>query len=105
QIGIGAIPNAVLQYLTDKKDLGVHSEMFTDGLIDLIEAGIVNNSRKTFHPGKVVASFCIGTRRLYDYVDGNPMFEFRPTDYVSSPLNIAQNSKMVAINTALEVDL
>jgi acyl-CoA hydrolase/GNAT superfamily N-acetyltransferase len=105
QVGIGAIPNAVLQHLMDKKDLGVHTEMFTDGLIDLIEAGVVNNSRKTFHPGKVMASFCMGTRRLYDYVDGNPMFEFHPTDYNSSPVNIARNYKMVAINTALEVDI
>ncbi|MCL5026330.1 MAG: hypothetical protein M1531_07545, partial [Chloroflexi bacterium] len=105
QVGIGAIPNAVLPYLMDKKDLGVHTEMFSDGLIDLIEAGVVNNSRKTFHPGKVLAAFCVGTRRLYDYIDGNPMFEFQPTDYTSSPINIARNYKMVAINTALEVDI
>lgn len=105
QMGIGTIPNAVLQYLLDKKDLGVHTEMFTDGIVDLIEAGVVNNSRKTFHPGKILAAFCIGTRRLYDYIDGNPMFEFHPTDYNSSPLNIARNYKMVAINTALEVDI
>jgi len=105
QVGIGAIPNAVLQYLTDKKDLGVHTEMFTDGLIDLIEAGVITNARKTFHPGKALASFCIGTRRLYDYIDRNPMFEFHPTDYNSSPINIAKNYKMVAINTALEVDI
>jgi len=105
QIGIGSIPNAVLQYLTDKKDLGIHTEMFSDGVIDLIEAGVVNNSRKTFHPGKVVAAFCVGTRRLYDYIDENPMFEFHPTDHTSSPINIARNYKMVAINTALEVDI
>mgnify|MGYP005848489195 CR=1 FL=1 len=105
QIGIGAIPNAVLQYLADKRDLGVHTEMFTDGIIDLIEEGVINNSRKTFHPGKVLASFCMGTRRLYDFIDGNPMFEFQPTDYNSSPINIAKNHKMVAINTALEVDM
>ncbi len=105
QVGIGDIPNAVLPYLMDKKDLGVHTEMFSDGLIDLIEAGVVNNSRKTFHPGKVLAAFCIGTRRLYDYIDSNPMFEFHPTDYNSSPFNIARNHKMVAINTAIEVDI
>jgi len=105
QIGIGAIPNAVLQHLGDKKDLGIHTEMFTDGLIDLIENGIVTNRRKTFHPGKVIAAFCIGTRRLYDYIDGNPRFEFHPTDYTSVPSNIARNNKMVAINTALEVDI
>ncbi|TAK33344.1 MAG: GNAT family N-acetyltransferase [Chloroflexota bacterium] len=105
QIGVGTIPNAVLHYLFDKRDLGIHTEMFSDGLIDLIETGVVNNKRKSFHPGKVVAAFCIGTRRLYDYIDGNPIFEFHPTDYTSSPLNIARNDKMVAINTALEVDI
>jgi acyl-CoA hydrolase/RimJ/RimL family protein N-acetyltransferase len=105
QSGIGRIPNAVLYGLQTKKDLGVHTEMFSDGLIDLIESGVVNNSKKTFHPGKVLATFCIGTRRLYDYIDNNPMFEFHPVDYNSSPLNIAQNYKMVAINTALQVDL
>jgi acyl-CoA hydrolase/GNAT superfamily N-acetyltransferase len=105
QAGIGRIPNAVLYGLSEKRDLGVHTEMFSDGLIDLIEAGVVNNSKKTFHPGKVLATFCIGTRRLYDYVDNNPMFEFRPVDYNSSPINIARNEKMVAINTALQVDI
>ena len=105
QVGIGKIPNAVLHYLVDKKDLGVHTEMISDGIIDLIEAGVVNNSKKTFHPGKILAAYCIGTRRLYDYVDNNPMFEFHPTDYNSWPVNIARNRKMVAINTALEVDL
>ncbi len=105
QVGIGAVPNAILYGLSDKKDLGVHTEMFSDGLIDLIEAGVINNSKKTFHPGKVLATFCIGTRRLYDYVNNNPMFEFRPVDYNSSPINIAKNDKMVAINTALQVDI
>lgn len=105
QVGIGAIPNAVLHYLADKKDLGVHTEMFSDGLIDLIESGVITNAKKTFHPGKVLATFCIGTRRLYDYIDNNPMFEFHPVDYNSSPINIAKNEKMVAINTALEVDI
>ena len=105
QVGIGKIPNAVLYYLAEKKDLGVHTEMLSDGFIDLIEAGVINNSKKTFHPGKCLAAYCIGTRRLYDYVDNNPMFEFHPTDYNSSPINIAKNEKMVAINTALEVDL
>jgi acyl-CoA hydrolase/GNAT superfamily N-acetyltransferase len=105
QVGIGRIPNAVLYGLADKKDLGVHTEMFSDGLINLIEAGVVNNSKKTFHPGKILATFCIGTQRLYDYVNNNPMFEFRPVDYNSSPINIAKNDKMVAINTALQVDI
>lgn len=105
QAGIGRIPNAVLYGLAEKRDLGVHTEMFTDGLIDLIESGVVNNTQKTFHPGKVLATFCVGTRRLYDYVDNNPIFEFRAVDYNSSPLNIARNHRMVAINTALQVDM
>lgn len=105
QIGIGNIPNAVLYGLSDKKDLGIHTELFSDSLIDLIESGVVNNSKKTFHPGKVLATFCIGTRRLYDYVDNNPIFEFHPVEYNSSPINIAKNEKMVAINTALQVDI
>ena len=105
QVGIGAVPNAILYGLKSKKDLGVHTEMFSDGLIDLIEAGVVNNSKKQFHPGKILATFCIGTRRLYDYVNNNPMFEFLPVDYNSSPINIAKNEKMVAINTALQVDI
>ncbi|MFH1084583.1 MAG: acetyl-CoA hydrolase/transferase C-terminal domain-containing protein, partial [Chloroflexota bacterium] len=105
QAGIGRIPNAVLYGLQEKKDLGVHTEMFSDGLIDLIESGVVNNARKTFHTGKVLATFCVGTRRLYDYVDNNPMFEFHPVDYNSNPINVAKNEKMVAINTALQVDM
>lgn len=105
QIGIGRIPSAVLHYLTDKRDMGVHTCMFSDGIIDLIESGVINNSRKTFHEGKILASFCIGTRRLYDYVENNPLFEFHPTDYTASPVNIARNERMVAINTALEVDI
>ncbi|MCK4350576.1 MAG: acetyl-CoA hydrolase/transferase family protein, partial [Candidatus Krumholzibacteria bacterium] len=105
QTGIGSIPNAVLYGLSGKKDLGVHTGMFSDGLIDLIESGVVNNSRKTFHPGKVLATSCIGTRRLYDYIDNNPMFEFHPVEYNSCPIHIARNENMVAINTALQVDL
>ncbi|MBN2006830.1 MAG: GNAT family N-acetyltransferase [Anaerolineae bacterium] len=105
QVGIGSVPNAILYGLMDKKDLGVHTEMFSDGLIDLIEAGVITNARKTFHPGKILATFCLGTRRLYDYVDNNPIFEFNPVDYNSLPSNIAQNNKMIAINTALQVDI
>ncbi len=105
QAGIGAIPNAVLKHLMDKKNIGVHTEMFSDGLIDLYEAGVITNTHKTFHQGKVVAAFCIGTRRLYDTVHNNPVFEFYPTDYVSDPRNISRNDDMVAINSALEVDL
>jgi len=108
QLGIGAIPAAVLDYLAsarDKKDLGIHTEMLTDRVVDVIEAGVITNTRKTLHPGKAVCSFCLGTRRLYDFVNRNPFFEFRPADYVNDPFVIAQNERMVAINAALEVDL
>ncbi len=105
QVGYGGIPNALLSYLKDKRDLGVHTEVFSDSLIDLIEAGVVNCRRKTLHPGKVVASFAMGSQRLYDYIDNNPMFEFHPVDYTNDPFVIAQNDKMVSINSALEVDL
>jgi len=104
QIGYGGIPNALLGYLQEKKDLGVHTEVFSDGIIDLIEKKIINNHRKTLHPGKVVASFAMGSRKLYDYIDNNPMFEFYPVDYTNDPFVIAQNDKMVSINSALEVD-
>ncbi len=105
QTGVGKIPNSVFPYLTHKKDLGVHTETFTDGLIDLIESGVVTCRKKSLHPGKVVASFCMGTRRLYDYVHNNPLFEFRPCQYVNDPYVIAQNDRMVSINSALTVDL
>ncbi|MCD6499518.1 MAG: GNAT family N-acetyltransferase [Deltaproteobacteria bacterium] len=105
QAGIGSIPNAVLNHLMDKRDLGIHTEMFSDGILDLYEAGVITNRRKTFHPGKIVAAFCLGSQRLYDMIDDNPVFEFYPTDYVSDPRNIAKNDNMVAINSALEIDL
>jgi acyl-CoA hydrolase/ribosomal protein S18 acetylase RimI-like enzyme len=105
QMGIGKIPDAVLQALSGHRHLGIHTEMFSDGLLAAIESGVVDNSRKTLHPGKIVASFCIGTRRLYDWVHQNPHVEFHPTEYVNSPLVIAQNDRMMAINSALEVDL
>jgi 4-hydroxybutyrate CoA-transferase len=105
QMGIGEIPDAVLLYLKDKKDLGVHTELFSDGVIDLIEAGVINNAAKTIHRGKCVAGFALGSQRLYDYIDNNPMFEFHPQDYVNDPFVIAQNSKQIAINSAIEVDL
>ncbi len=105
QVGYGGIPNALLLYLKDKKDLGVHTEVFSDGIIDLIEAGVITNRKKTLHPGKVVASFAMGSQRLYQYIDNNPMFEFHPVDYTNDPLVIAQNEKMVSINSALEIDL
>jgi len=105
QMGIGKIPDAVLRSLDDRKDLGVHTEMFSDGIIDLMDRGIINNRRKTFHPGKTVTSFCMGTKRLYDFVDKNPHVEFYPSEYVNSPVNIARNDNMISINSAIEVDL
>jgi acyl-CoA hydrolase/ribosomal protein S18 acetylase RimI-like enzyme len=105
ELGIGAIPQAVLTYLTDKKDLGIHTEMFTDGIIDLVEAGVITGRRKTVNPGKIVASFCMGTERLYEYIDRNPVFAMHPTEYVNDPMVIAQHDDMVAINVAIEVDL
>lgn len=105
QTGIGAIPDAVLRRLTGHKDLGVHTELFSDGVVDLIERGVITGEKKTLHPGKVVAGFVLGTQRLYDFIHDNPVIEFHPTDYVNDPLIIAQNAKMVAINSAIEVDL
>jgi 4-hydroxybutyrate CoA-transferase len=105
QMGIGEIPDAVLDYLKDKKHLGVHTEMFSDGLVDLFEAGVVTNERKTLHRGKIVASFVIGTRRAFDFVDNNPFMEFHPNEYVNDPFVVARNDAMVAINSALSVDL
>src|SRR5512136_578736 len=105
QMGIGTIPDSVLHYLTDKKDLGIHTEMFSDGFMELAEKDIINNHKKTIHEGKTVASFCIGSRALYDYVDNNPGIEFHPTEYTNDPFIIARNDNMVAINSAIEVDL
>lgn len=105
QLGIGNIPESVLRYLSNHKDLGVHSEMITDGFIELVKSGVINNRKKTFHPGKLVASFCVGSQQLYDFVDDNPHVEFYPSNYVNKASNIARNDKMVAINSALEVDL
>lgn len=105
QLGIGAIPDAVLGFLTAKNDLGIHSEMFSDGVMELAQAGVVNCSRKTLHPGKMVVTFLMGTRKLYDWVHENPMVEMYPVDYVNDPYVVAQNDKMVAINSALQVDV
>ncbi len=105
QTGIGGIPDAVLRYLTDKKDLGIHTELFSDGVIDLVEMGVINNERKSIHRGKIIAGFLLGTQRLYDFVHNNPIVELHPTEYVNDPFLIAQNDRMVAINSALEVDL
>jgi acyl-CoA hydrolase/GNAT superfamily N-acetyltransferase len=105
QLGIGTIPDAVLSCLGDKKDLGIHSEMLSDGVIDLVESGVINGSRKNIHTGKIVVSFVLGTRRLYDFVDNNPMCEFHPSEFTNDPFRIAQNDRVVAINSALQVDL
>lgn len=105
QMGIGAIPDSVLNFLSEKKDLGIHTEMFSDGFMDLVEKGVLNNSRKTIHPGKTIASFCLGSKKLYDFVDNNPSIEFHPTEYTNDPFIIAKNDKMVAINSAIEIDL
>jgi len=105
QMGIGAIPDAVLTCLTNHKDLGVHSEMFSDGLIPLFEKDIINNKYKYIHPNKTVAGFALGSRALYDYVDDNPAFAFLDIDYVNEPGVIRRNPKVVAINSAIEIDL
>jgi len=105
QMGIGAVPDAVLKFLYDKQDLGVHTELFSDGVIDLVEAGVITNARKTLHPGKIVAGFIIGTKRLYDFADDNPIIELHRTEYVNDPFVVAQNYRQVAINSAIEIDL
>ncbi len=105
QMGIGAIPDSVMKYLHDKKDLGIHTEMFSDGIIDLVEEGIINGEKKTLHPGKIIAGFVLGTQRVYDFIDNNPVIEFHPQEYVNDPFIISKNNKMVAINSAIEVDL
>jgi len=105
QMGIGAIPDAVLHYLFDKKNLGIHTELFSDGVIDLVEAGVITNSKKTLHPGKIVAGFILGTQRLYDWVHNNPLIEFLRTEYINDPFVVSQNDRMVAVNSAIEIDL
>jgi acetyl-CoA hydrolase len=105
QLGIGRIPDATVQYLKDRKDLGVHSEMVSDGIIPLMEDGVVTNLRKTLLPGKTVTSFVLGSQKLFDFVDNNPAFEFRPSQFTNDPFTIARNNKMIAVNSAIEVDL
>ncbi|WP_186428889.1 acetyl-CoA hydrolase/transferase family protein [Clostridium sp. BSD9I1] len=104
QLGIGAIPDAVLLFLKDKKDLGIHSEMISDGVVELVEAGVITNKQKTIHPGKIVVTFLMGTKRLYDFVNNNPMVEMYSVDYVNDPCVIMQNNKMVSINSCVQVD-
>lgn len=105
ECGIGSLPQVMAEYLCTKKDLGIHTEMFGDWIIDLVECGAITCSKKSLNRGRVTASFCMGTRRLYDFIDNNPFFEFYPTEYVNDPFVISQNDKMVAINVGLEVDL
>ena len=105
ELGIGRVPPAVLPFLRDRKDLGIHTEMLSDAVLDLIEAGVITGSRKTLDRGKIVASFAMGSRRLYQALDNNPLFSFHPTEYVNDPHLIARQHRMVAINVALEVDL
>jgi acyl-CoA hydrolase/GNAT superfamily N-acetyltransferase len=105
QLGIGTIPGTVLNFIADKRDLGIHTEMFSDALIPLIEGGNITNRLKNIHPGKVVTSFVIGSKKLYDFVDGNAHIEFHPSDFVNDPRVISRNDKVVAINSALQVDL
>jgi len=105
QCGIGGIPDAVLLSLMDRKDLGVHTELISDSAIPLIEAGVINGQRKNFKPRKIILGFVLGTKKLFDFIDENPVFEFHPSAYTNDPFRIAQNHRMVAINSAIEVDL
>jgi len=105
QLGIGGIPNAVAQALKTKKHLGIHTEMFTDGMVDLVECGAVDNSMKTLHPDKMVAAFALGTKKLYDFINDNPGVEIKRGTYVNDPYIIGKNHKMISINTSIEVDL
>jgi acetyl-CoA hydrolase len=105
QMGIGSIPDAVLDLLGDKRDLGVHTELFSDGVMRMVQAGVITNEKKTLHPGKIVAGFILGSQTLYDFVDDNPIVELHPTEYVNDPFVISRNERMVSINSAIEVDL
>jgi 4-hydroxybutyrate CoA-transferase len=105
QLGIGSLPDAVLSCIRDKKDLGIHSEMISDGVVNLVDAGVINCSKKTLFKGKIVATFLMGTQRLYDFADDNPMIHMAPVDWVNDPYVIRQNDKMVSINSCVQVDL
>jgi 4-hydroxybutyrate CoA-transferase len=105
QMGIGEIPDAVLVYLKEKHNLGIHTELFSDGLVELVETGVVTNEAKTLHRSKTVAAFVLGGKRTFDFLDNNPFVEFHPNDYVNDPFVISQNEKMVAVNSALSVDI
>lgn len=105
QLGIGAIPDAVLLFLQEKKDLGIHSEMFSDGVVDLVKAGVITNRKKTINPNLFIATFLMGTRKLYDFVDRNIQVQVHPVDYVNDPYIIGQHESMISINSSLQVDL
>lgn len=105
QLGIGGIPDAVLSFLHDRRDLGIHTELLSDGVVNLVEAGVITNERKTLHPGKCVAAFILGSQRAFDWAHNNPIVELHPTDYVNDPFVIAQNDRMVSINSAIQIDL
>ena len=105
QLGIGGIPDAVLNFLRNKRDLGMHTEMFSDSAVELVEEGILNCRAKNYHKDKMVASFVLGTKKLYDFVGGNPLCEFRPVDHTNDPFVIARNDNMIAINSAISVDI
>ena len=105
QLGIGGIPDAVLAALHEKKNLGIHTEMISDGVKEGVESGFITGSKKTLHPGKVIGTFVLGSRKLYDYVHNNPVFELHPANYTNNPLVIARNEKMVSVNSAIEIDL
>jgi 4-hydroxybutyrate CoA-transferase len=105
QLGIGGIPDAVLPFLMDRRDLGVHTELVSDNVIPLIEAGVINGERKTFKPRKIILGFLLGTSKLFDFVDNNPIFEFHPSSYTNDPFQIGRNDNMIAINSALQIDM
>jgi GNAT superfamily N-acetyltransferase/acyl CoA:acetate/3-ketoacid CoA transferase beta subunit len=105
QLGFGKVPQVVMDFLCDKKDLGFHTEMITEGIVDLVESGAITGKRKSLDQGKIVTSFCLGTKKLYDFIDRNELFSLRRTEYVNDPMIIGQQKKMVAVNTALEIDL
>lgn len=105
QLGIGAIPDAVLLFLKDKKDLGIHTEMFSDGVVELYEEGVITNRAKTFHPNRMICTFLMGGRKLYDFVHNNPVVEMHTVDYTNDPFVISRNDRMISINSALQVDL
>jgi acyl-CoA hydrolase len=105
QLGIGGVPNAVAKNLMQHRDLGIHTEMFVESMVDLVESGVANGSRKTFHPGKAIYAFAAGSVRMYDFLDDNPYVEAHPVSYTNFPPNIARNADMVSVNSTIEVDL